>query len=106
MTDTEQKSIKLEILGRSYALKVVPGDEKMMQDAAAFINERYKEYRQELKGQPDYTINAMALLSIAVDLFQEKSKSDTADELEDGLAETKQKLLKILGDIEHENDDI
>lgn len=106
MSQNEQKSIKIEILGRSYALKVVPADEDLMKRAAGFINERYREYRKELKGQPDFTINAMALLSIAVDLLHEQEKNNQQNEAVSESDKLKAGIFKILADIEAENNDI
>lgn len=106
MSQAEQKSIKIEILGRSYALKVAPDDEELMKRAARFINERYREYRMELKGQPDFTINAMALLSIAVDLLHEQEKNNLQNVASSEAQELKAGISKILADIEAENHDI
>lgn len=106
MSQNEQKSIKIEILGRSYALKVATGDEELMKRAARFINERYREYRMELKGQPDFTINAMALLSIAVDLLHEQEKNNQQNEVATESEKLKAGISKILADIEAENNDI
>jgi len=106
MSQNEQKSIKIEILGRTYALKVAPDDEELMKRAARYINERYREYRMELKGQPDFTINAMALLSIAVDLLNEQEKNNQQNEATTESDKLKAGISKILADIEAENNDI
>ena len=68
------KSIKVNILGKSYSIKVQVEDEQMMYNICDYINQRFDDFSSELKGQPDTTITALALLSIGEDLFIERRK--------------------------------
>lgn len=91
-----QKSIRLTILNRPYPIKIDPEDEEMMYKVTDYINQRFGDYRKQLNGQPETTITAMAVLSIAVELFQEKKASSGERVNSDSLNRIGEKLSIIL----------
>lgn len=100
------KSIKVSILGKSYSIKVQIEDEQMMYSISDYVNQRFKEFEVELKGQPESTITALALLSIGEDLYLErkKSKSEKVESSVD--PEINNRLSQLLADIKQVNSDI
>lgn len=96
-------SIKVNVLGKAYQLKVPSGEERIMEEIADFVNTRFSDFRKELQGQPESTITALAALSIAEDLYLEKRKPKT----ESGdQSQIQQRLQKLLADIKSANSDI
>lgn len=103
------KSIKVTILGKSYSIKVNAEDEQMMYSISDYVNQRFKEFEGELKGQPDSTITALALLSIGEDLYLErkKPKSENSDNSVNSIdPEIGNRLSQLLSDIKLVNSDI
>lgn len=96
-------SIKVNLLGKSYSLRVIPGDEAMMYEIVDYVNQRFREFRKELQGQPEGTISALATLSIAEDLFIERRKPRAQETDNSGIQE---RLHKLLTTIKSANSDI
>lgn len=96
-------SIKVNLLGKTYSLRVIPGDEAMMYEIVDFVNQRFREFRKELQGQSERTIFALATLSIAEELFIERRKPKTQ---ETDYSEIHQRLHKLLTTIKSANSDI
>ncbi|MFN1833737.1 cell division protein ZapA [Balneola sp. MJW-20] len=69
------KSIKVNILGRQYPLKVEESEEEAMIRICKYVDDRFQEYRQQLVKQPESTVMVLAALSIAEELFEAKRKS-------------------------------
>lgn len=69
------KSIKVNILGRQYPLKVEESEEEAMVRICKFVDDRFQEYRQQLVKQPESTVMVLAALSIAEELFEERRRS-------------------------------
>lgn len=69
------KSIKVNILGRQYPLKVEESEEEAMVRICKYVDDRFQEYRQQLVKQPESTVMVLAALSIAEELFEEKRRS-------------------------------
>ena len=69
------KSIKVNILGRQYPLKVEESEEEAMVRICKYVDDRFQEYRQQLVKQPESTVMVLAALSIAEELFEAKRKS-------------------------------
>lgn len=89
-------SIKVNLLGKSYSLRVIPSDEAMMYEIVDYVNQRFSEFRKELQGQPEGTISALATLSIAEDLFIERRKPKAQETDHSGIQERLQKLLTTI----------
>lgn len=99
------KSIKVTLLGKGYSIKVQPEDETMMYNIAEYVNQRFEEFSSELRGQPEATITALALLSIGEDLFIErrKAKTETVQVVDEQVGT---RLKQLLHDIKLVNSDI
>lgn len=98
------KTIRVNVLGRPYSLKVQDDAEHTMHEIAEFANKRFADYRKELIGQPDTTIHAMAVLSLVEELFIERKKH--SQEIKETLDPIHHRLDKLLADIHSENSDI
>lgn len=72
------KSVKVNILGRQYPLRVEEEDEAMMLEIAEYVDQRFKEFKKQLSKQNETTIMVMTTLSIAEELFHaQKGGSET-----------------------------
>jgi cell division protein ZapA len=95
-------SIRVNILGRSYPLRVVEGEEKLMERIAEFVDARFRLFKNELVNQPEQTIMVLASLSIAEELFALQRKKGGEDS--GGLSvqeseEISHKILQLLDEI-------
>jgi cell division protein ZapA len=95
-------SIRVNILGRSYPLRVLEGEEKLMESIATFVDSRFKLFKNELVNQPEQTIMVLASLSIAEELFALQRKKGGAEN--GGLTieeseEISRKILQLLDEI-------
>lgn len=93
------KAVKVDLLGKIYTIQTTPEDEYMIHEAAEYVNKRFKEFRIELKGQPESTIAALATFSIAEDLFLERKKHKQ----EAASPEVVLRLTELLTDIKQVN---
>ena len=87
------KSIKVNILGKQYPLKVEESEEDTMKRIAQFVDDKFRDYKKELNKQPDTTVMTLAALSIAEELFEERKRNRELNQQED---ETLQKVNKSL----------
>lgn len=90
------KSIKVTIFGRQYPLKVEDDDIENMQEIAAYVDNRLRNFKNELSNQSDTTVMVLTCLSLAEELYLErkkKSKEDLSDELFDYVNNNMSKLL-------------
>lgn len=96
------KSIKVNIFGKYYPLKVDESDEENMYRIAKFVDERFKKYKEQLAKQPESTIMSLAALSIAAELFEVRAKSTGAEKAEEvtltGVNNSLEKLLASIQD--------
>jgi cell division protein ZapA len=69
------KSIKVSILEKQYPLRVEESQEETMHQIAAYVDETIRQYKAELSKQPESTAMVLAALSIAEELFEERSRS-------------------------------
>lgn len=77
------KSIKITILGRQFPLKIDEAEEESMQRIAAYVDEIFRQYKQELGNQTEATVMSMAALSIAEELFEERKHNRDLGQQED-----------------------
>jgi cell division protein ZapA len=70
------KSIKVTILGKQYPIKVEDDEVETMERIARFVDKRFSEFKKDLKQQPDPVVMALASLSIAEELFEERRKQN------------------------------
>ncbi|MEM1271673.1 MAG: cell division protein ZapA [Bacteroidota bacterium] len=70
------KSIRVNLLGREYPLRVRVEDEAMTLDVARFVDERASSLRQRLPGESPATILALTALGLAEELLAEQQQSE------------------------------
>jgi cell division protein ZapA len=92
------KSIKVNILGRPYPLKVEDDEEETMIKIAEYVDEKFRVYRRELSKQPDATVMVLAALSIAEEMFAARKKlhesRNNDEKILEGVNKTLDKLLE------------
>lgn len=92
------KSIKVNILGRPYPLKVEDDEEESMIKIAEYVDEKFRVYRRELSKQPDTTVMVLAALSIAEEMFAARKKlhenRNNDEKILEGVNKTLDKLLE------------
>lgn len=90
MADSEQtKSIRVDILGREYGLRVQEGDEAHTRRIAASVNDRMKKFKEAHPEQAELTTAVMTALSLAEELFLQHEK------YEDGTASLNRELERL-----------
>jgi cell division protein ZapA len=100
-------AIKVSILGKSYPLRVLEGEEELMQRVAGYVDDRFKIFQRELTNQSEQTIMVLACLSIAEELFSERKKnaqlsreSDAETIAQDDLGKISDRIQQLLRDID------
>ncbi len=88
------KSIKVTILGKQYPLKVEDSEEETMKRIAQYVDEKFGQYKKELKKQPDTTVMTLAALSIAEELFEERKRNRELNQQEDKVLQNVNKSLE------------
>ncbi len=88
------KSIRVRILGREYALRVRPGDEALTRDVAAYVDGKMQAFQQAHPGQSELTAAVITALAIAEELYSTWEEDDAVDEALDALAD---RLDGVLG---------
>jgi len=88
------KSIKVTILGKQYPLKVEDSEEETMKRIAQYVDEKFRQYKKELKKQPDTTVMTLAALSIAEELFEERKRNRELNQQEDKVLQDVNKSLE------------
>jgi len=88
------KSIKVSILGKEYPLKVEDSEEESMKRIAQYVDEKFRQYKKELKKQPDTTIMTLAALSVAEELFEERKRNQELNKQGDKVLENVNKSLE------------
>lgn len=90
------KSIRVNIMGREYGLRVQEGDEAHTRRIASSVNQRMKKFTEAHPEQSELTTAVMTALSLAEELFLQR------DEYEDGTAALNQELEDLI----HELDEV
>lgn len=71
-----QKSIRIQVLGHEYPLRVAAEDEAFTQRVAAFVDARFRAVRGEVTGVSDLTHAVLGALGIAEELFLVRQEMD------------------------------
>ena len=101
------KPIKVTILGKQFPLKINEGDDELMHQIAAFVDQRFRDFKNKLSNQNETTIMTLAALSIAEELFLEKEKkAGNTDDEEAVMEAVNSSLTEILADFKHKKSDI
>lgn len=88
------KAIKVTILGKQYPLRVEESEEENMVRIARYVDEKLRQYKKELNKQPESTVMVLTALSIAEELFEERSKSKELNKKEDRALENVNKSME------------
>jgi cell division protein ZapA len=76
----EELSIKVNILGRNYPLKIRKADEERVNQAVRLINDRLREYEQQYAVTDKIDLLAMCSLQLAGEMLSAKDQSRQSDE--------------------------
>ncbi|MDR8392531.1 cell division protein ZapA [Aliifodinibius sp. S!AR15-10] len=79
------KSIKITILGKQYPIKVEESEEETMRRIAQYVDDRFMQYKKELKKQQETTVMVLAALSLAEEIFEERRRNRELNKKEDKL---------------------
>jgi cell division protein ZapA len=86
-------SIKVNILGKQYPLRVEENEVETTHEIARYVNQRMKKYRKELPQQSITTVMVMAAMSLAEEAIEEgednkeSGKSDRIQQINTQLEE-------------------
>lgn len=93
----EMKSIRVNILGREYPLRVDPEEEAFMREIASYVDARMQKFRQAYLDQPELTTAVVAALTITEELFTlRKERQEAHDSLDAELDTLSQQLAEAL----------
>ena len=77
MADSEStKSIRVQILGREYALRVREDDEAHTRRVAASVDTRMKQFKENHPDQAELTTAVMTALTLAEELYLQREEHD------------------------------
>ncbi len=94
-----EKSIRVRILNREYALRVEADNEPATREIAAYVDARMKMFQQMHPAQPELTTAVVAALSITEELYSRwEDQSHTVAALEQQLADLEQQLAAALSE--------
>jgi cell division protein ZapA len=79
---SNMQAIKVTILGKQIPLKVHDTEVENTKRIAAYVDEKFRLFRNQFSNQPDSTIMILACLSIAEELFETRAKLIESDEQE------------------------
>jgi cell division protein ZapA len=86
---TQTKSIRVQILGREYGLRVREDDEAHTRRIAASLDARMQQFKEAHPEQAELTTAVMTALSLAEELFLQR------EEYEDGTAALSKELKHL-----------
>lgn len=86
---TQTKSIRVQILGREYALRVQEGDEKYTRRVASSLDTRMRQFKNAHPEQAELTTAVMTALTLAEELYLQR------EEHEDGTAALSKELERL-----------
>lgn len=77
MADSQQtKSIRVQILGREYALRVEESDEAHTRRVASSLNRRMKQFNEAHPEQAELTTAVMTALTLAEELYLQREQHE------------------------------
>lgn len=79
---SNMQAIKVTILGKQIPLKVHDREVENTKRIAAYVDEKFRLFRNQFSNQPDSTIMILACLSITEELFETRAKLVDSDEQE------------------------
>jgi cell division protein ZapA len=72
----QTKSIRVQILGREYALRVQEDDEAHTRRIASSLDARMQQFKEAHPEQAEFTTAVMTALSLAEELYLQREKHD------------------------------
>ncbi|MEX2410449.1 MAG: cell division protein ZapA, partial [Candidatus Paceibacterota bacterium] len=79
---SNMQAIKVTILGKQIPLRVHDREVENTKRIAAYVDEKFRLFRNQFSNQPDSTIMILACLSITEELFETRAKLIDSDEQE------------------------
>jgi len=71
-----EKSIRVRVLGRDYALRVSDEDEAATREIAAYVDAKMRSFHRAFPDQPELTTAVVAALAIAEEYFQARDQRE------------------------------
>jgi cell division protein ZapA (FtsZ GTPase activity inhibitor) len=97
---SNMQPIKVTILGKQIPLRVRESEVENTRRIAAFVDEKFRLFRNQFSNQPDSTIMILACLSIAEELFELRTQLHNSDEKEsEVLEEINREISKLIKEI-------
>lgn len=94
------QSIKVTILGKQIPLKVHDSEVENTKKIALYVDEKLRQYRNQLSNQPDSTIMILACLSITEELFELRTQLNRTNNKEHNIMdEVNRELTKLIKEI-------
>lgn len=94
------QAIKVTILGKQIPLRVNDREVENTKRIAAYVDEKFRLFRNQFSNQPDSTIMILACLSITEELFETRAKLIESDEQESKVMnEINLEITKIIKEI-------
>lgn len=94
------QAIKVSILGKQIPLRVNDREVENTKRIAAYVDEKFRLFRNQFSNQPDSTIMILACLSITEELFESRAKLVDSDEQESKVMdEINLQITKIIKEI-------
>ena len=91
------RSIHVDIMGRTYPLRVHEDSEDLMRRIAEYVDEKLQTIQENLPDRPELTVAIVGALSIAEELFVERGRSPVSvEELDKSLSDLSAQLAKAL----------
>lgn len=75
-----EKSIRVQVLGREYALRVREEDEGATREIAAYVDAKMRAFKQAHPDQPEMTAAIVTALAIAEELYAAREEQEAAVE--------------------------
>lgn len=94
---SETKSIRVQIMGREYALRVHEEDEAFTREIASFVNARMEQFREAHPEQAELTTAVITALALAEELHtQEEEQAGGTEALHDEIDRLSGRLDRVL----------
>lgn len=93
-----EKSIRVRVLGREYALRVREEDEAITRQIAAYVDEKMQLFKHTHPEQPELTTAVITAMAIAEEYYASREQQQQfMDSLDEQLSELDDCLVEALG---------
>ncbi len=94
-----EKSIRVRVLGRDYALRVSEEDEAMTREIVAYLDAKMRAFHRAFPDQPELTTAVIAALAIAEEYFTLRDQRDRhLETVEDAVTRMERRLAAALAE--------